>query len=152
MLTASNDVGCSASVFRSFYPRWLASGFCDDLQQVSQLLNADTKIACTVDWLVSVGRSVGRSATLLLGFASTIISGFSLSRSIIKIFVLSYTCTCLEMGPPLWRGRGRSFCVGATFVTPYFQHDIRTVTIVQVTMWLLCTLWHCTTLSNIYIR
>jgi hypothetical protein len=35
-----------------------------------------------------------------------------------KIFILSWTCMCLEVKPLLWQGRSWSFCVGvsATFV------------------------------------
>jgi hypothetical protein len=58
----------------------------------------------------------------------------------------------LEMGPPLRRGRRRSFCVGATFVASQFLHEyIRAVT-ASKSVWALCTLCHCTVLSNIYTR
>jgi hypothetical protein len=69
------------------------------------------------------------------------------SRSITKTFILFYTWKCFEMGPPLRRRRGRSFCVGAPLVAPQFQHEyIRAVTASRS---LLC---HCTVLSNIYTR
>jgi hypothetical protein len=54
------------------------------------------------------------------------------------------------MGPPLWPRRGRSFCVGATFVAPWFQLEyIRAVTTSR-SLWILCVLCRWTTLCNIY--
>jgi hypothetical protein len=47
----------------------------------------------------------GRSVKLLLSFSSAVIRDFSLLESMTKICILSYTCTCFEMGPPLRRRR-----------------------------------------------
>jgi hypothetical protein len=71
------------------------------------------------------------------------------SRFMIKIFILSWTCTYFEMGPPLRRRRGRSICIGATFVAPQFQQEYIRADTASRSLWTLC---HCTILSNIYTK
>jgi hypothetical protein len=72
------------------------------------------------------------------------------SRSITKIFVLCQTCTCLKMGPLLRRGEGSVFlCRRYVCCTVLSAGHIRTVTASR-SLWTLCTLCHCTMLSNIY--
>jgi hypothetical protein len=53
------------------------------------------------DWLASVGRLNCCWTSPAQSFLASVSS-----RSMTKIFVLSYTCTCLEMGPPLRRRKG----------------------------------------------
>jgi hypothetical protein len=82
-----------------------------------------------------------------LAFASTVIPVFSLLEIHDQDF-----CSLLDMGPPLRRRRGRSSYVGATIVAPQFQNEyIRAVTTSR-SLWTMCTLCHCTILSNIYTR
>jgi hypothetical protein len=94
---------------------------------------------------------VGRSLKFMLAFASTVIPGFSLLE-IHGQDIYPLLDMCFEMGPPLRRGRGRCFCVGATFAAPQFQPEyIRAVTASRL-LWSVCVLCHCTVLSNIYTR
>jgi hypothetical protein len=83
--------------------------------------------------------------------AETFLASFS-SRSMSKIFILSYTHTCFKMGPHLrWR-RGRSFYVGATFVALWFQHEYICAVTVSRSLRTLWTLCHSTILSYIYTK
>jgi hypothetical protein len=97
----------------------------------------------------------GPSDKLLLGFASTVISGFTLLEihdqdfySLLDTYVFGNGASSSTK-----EGGGvRSFYVGATFVAPQFQHEyIRTVTASR-SLWALCILCHCTILRNIYTR
>jgi hypothetical protein len=64
-----------------------------------------------------VSQSVGRLNCCWSSPAQSFLTSVS-SRSMTKIFILSYTCTSFKMGPSLrWRG-GWSFYVDAMFVAP----------------------------------
>jgi hypothetical protein len=68
--------------------------------------------------------SIGRSVELLLAFAITIILSFRSRRDLWPRFLFSPRHVHVyKWGLLFDGGRGRSFCVGATFVAPQFQHE-----------------------------
>jgi hypothetical protein len=91
------------------------------------------------------------SVKMLLSFASTVIPGFSFLE-IHDQYFYSLPDIYFEIGPPLRQGTCRFFYVGVTFVALQFQHEyVRAVTASR-SLWTLCTLCHCTILSNIYTK
>jgi hypothetical protein len=103
-------------------------------------------VACTILLYDPTWLSVSRLNCCWPSPAQSFLASVSL-RSMTKIFILSQTSMCFEMGPPLQWTRGRSFYVGTTF----FLHHNFSMSIYMLSwlLWTLCTLCHCTTLSNV---
>jgi hypothetical protein len=97
------------------------------------------------------GRSVSRLDCCWPSPAQSFLVSVS-TRSTTKIFVLSYTCTCLEMGPPLQRGEGSVFLCRRYVCFALVSARVYPHCHVSRSLWALCTLCPCAILSNIYTR
>jgi hypothetical protein len=81
--------------------------------------NGNSVLRC--NWII---QSVVRSVKLLPASPAQSFLASVSSRSMTKIYVLCWTCTCLEMGPPLWRGKGSVFLCSCCLLHRSFSTSI----------------------------
>jgi hypothetical protein len=129
LVMAPNNVDSTASMFNSSSPCWLVTP--------SQLIHCSTVMASLAITDYSMAVQLGWSLQLLLAFAS--------SHSWIHLLDMYM----FRNGASSSTKEGLVY-VGVMFVAPQFQHEYICAVTASSSLWTLCSLCHCTVLSNIY--